>query len=287
MAPRRDLDWPSGVWEGAGRGGRAARGVLTRSRRRPSCSWRRRQRSASQAPWLAPASGRSLAPAPSPQQRPGSAQRRRPRCLLPSAPTQQSPRAPAPAPPPCTRPGALPHRASGGGARRCARVRAACVPAFVRVAGRPQLDRGGSSFLVGGSWRRCGACWEGESCAQASAPPPVGSARAEPRACASVRACVRCGTREWAARGAGVSTASFFRLHWEVAEALWVSWGPRPRPHPCGPTVGVLSPAPWLLQLSCCPRLTEEDTKGQKSPIICPKPLGKNWNQIQQLAENS
>jgi hypothetical protein len=44
-------------------------------------------------------------------------------CLLPSAPTVTA-RPRAAAPPPCAHPGALPHGASGGGARGAPRVRA-------------------------------------------------------------------------------------------------------------------------------------------------------------------
>lgn len=91
------------------------------------------------APWLAPASGRSLAPAPSPQPRPGSAQRRRPRCLLPSAPTVTArPRARAAA---LRTPERAPARGLRGRGQGCARVRA-CV----RAAGQPRRRRSAAAL---------------------------------------------------------------------------------------------------------------------------------------------
>lgn len=101
-------------------------------------------------------------------------------------------------------------------------------------------------------------------------------ARAEPRACACayVRACA----------------AALWNRHHEAQARLWlpcsVSFGKRwrrfgsavgtghARPPPGHHQLHVCPiPAPWLRLLPCCPHLTEEDTKGQKSPITCPKSL--------------
>lgn len=227
------------------------------------------------APWLAPASGRSLAPAPSPQPRPGSAQRRRPRCLLPSAPTVTArPRARAAA---LRSPGRAPARGLRGrsqGCAPCACVRA-CGGARAAAAWPPRVGlpprrlQAPPRGTLGSGVPRAGA-----------GPAPrrraLGSSRVRARA-ASVRACA-------AARGAcaagrsGLGTAGRRRGCGFLVQSRvrggathGVSRGKRPRPHPAGPRDASAPrsvPAPRLLPLP-----PEDDTDGQRGSFTCPRSL--------------
>lgn len=186
------------------------------------------------APWLAPASGRSLAPAPSPQPRPGSAQRRRPRCLLPSAPTVTArPRARAAA---LRTPGRAPARGLRGRGQGCARVLAcvrASAGALATAARQPQVGLSPRGLLAS-QW---GTLGNGVLRAGGGAGPA-------PRACACcVRACAAGRVRGQALGARHCGAQARLRLPCSVSSGRWrrpvgVGRELRPRPHPRGAARG-------------------------------------------------